>query len=159
MDSPISRHRSRNSGVVISRALGFRFFRLNVRHQSRAPELKNLREHLVDAEHIEFIEPLLDGAGNGGIGVESHDVGHVFEDLQILDLQFLAVIGFALIGGFQLGRILEDVPFELDAVKPRNSGGGTEPNLLAADQDGFLKHRSARLPSGQFRMEELYVPA
>ena len=97
MDSPISRHRSRKSGVVISRALGLRFFRLNVRHQIPAPEFKDLREHLIDAEHLKFIEPFLNGAGDGGIGMPGHDVGHVFKNLQILDLQFIAVIGLTLI--------------------------------------------------------------
>lgn len=31
------------------------FFRFDVRHQICTPELKNLRKHLVDAEHLKFI--------------------------------------------------------------------------------------------------------
>ena len=40
-----------------------------------------------------------------------HDVSHILEDLQILDLHLLNVIGLALIGLFQLGEVFENVSF------------------------------------------------
>ena len=84
----------------------------------------------------------------------SHDVGHILENLQILDLQLFTVIGLALVRCFQLGQVLENVPFELDAVEARNRGGGTEPYLLAAYQYSFflyglfLRRLFRRLSSG-----------
>ena len=140
MEMPISTQRRRNSGVVISRLLGLSFFSVDVRDEVGSPQLQDLREDLVDGEHLELIKPLVDGARDRVVGVVGHDVGHVLEDLQILDLHVLTVLVLALVGGLQLREVFEDVPLELDAVEPRDGGGGAEAHLLAAYGYGFLKH-------------------
>lgn len=88
-----------------------------------SPELQNLRKHLIDREHLELVKPVINVSGDTVIGVVGHDIGHVLEDLQILNRD-LAVAGrLAFVGGFQLGEVFKDVPFELDPVESRNGSG------------------------------------
>lgn len=87
------------------------------------------------------IEPVLDSAWNGGVGMISHDVRHVLEDLQVLDGEGFALVSVILVRLFELREILKNVPFEFCPVEARDSGGGTELYLFAADLDSFLKSK------------------
>ncbi len=48
MEMPSCTQRSKNSGVVISRSVGRRFFRLHIGLHIQAPQFNELRQHLVD---------------------------------------------------------------------------------------------------------------
>ena len=74
------------------------FFRLSIRYQVGPPQLQDLRKDLVDREHLELLQPLIDGAGNCRIRMPGHDVSHVLKDLQVLDLQIITILLLALIG-------------------------------------------------------------
>ena len=54
----------------------------------------------------------------------SHDVCHILEDLQILDGEGFTLVSVILVGFFELGEILENVPFEFCPIEARDSGGG-----------------------------------
>lgn len=58
----------------------FVFFRGNIGHHVRTPHLQYFRKDLVDGEHIELVKPVLDSAGDGGVGMISHDVCTVVEN-------------------------------------------------------------------------------
>ena len=62
-----------------------------------------------------------------------HHIGHVLENLQVLNLQFLTIFRLSLIGFFQLGQILENIQFELCPVQAGDRGRGTEGYLFPAD--------------------------
>ena len=85
-----------------------------LREEVGTPQLQNLGQDLVDGEHLELVQPILDGLGDGGISVKGHDVGHILEDFQILDLQLLRAVIPVLIGLLQPVQVLEDVLLELD---------------------------------------------
>lgn len=57
------------------------FFRLNIRDEVGPPKLQDLRQDLVDGEHLELVEPFIDRPGNGVVSMVGHDVDHVLEDL------------------------------------------------------------------------------
>ena len=52
--------------------------------------------------------------------MKGHDVGDVFEDLQIIDFQIVIILGLFAVCLLQLGQVFEDVSFELDAVEARD---------------------------------------
>ena len=77
-----------------------------------------------------------------------HNVGHILEDLQILNSEGPILVFLLAVGSLQLGQILENIPFELDAVQTGDGGGGAEPDLFIANSYGFFQHNQATSSSG-----------
>ena len=82
--------------------------------------LQDLRQHFVNGKHLKLIQAFISGSWDGMIRMQGHDIGNILEDFQVLDLQLLTFLHFALIALFQLGQFLKDVPFKLNAVKSRH---------------------------------------
>ena len=65
-----------------------------------------------------------------------------------IDYFLLSFFGLLAVGSLQLGQVLENIPFELDAVQTGDGGGGAELDLLIANGYGFLQHNQATSSSG-----------
>ena len=52
------------------------FFCLNIRHQILSPQLKDLRQHLVDGKHLKLIQPLLDGLRDRRVSMICHPLSN-----------------------------------------------------------------------------------
>ena len=74
------------------------FFRLGVGDQVGPPQLQDLGQDFVDGEHLELLQPFINGSWNGRVRMPGHDVSHVLKDLQVLDLQIITILLLALIG-------------------------------------------------------------
>lgn len=74
------------------------FFRFDFGLKIHAPEFEDFRKHLVDGEHLEFIQPVLDGGRDAVVCMVGHDIGHVLENLQVLNLEGGTIIRVAFVG-------------------------------------------------------------
>ena len=75
--------------------------------------------------------------------MEGHDVCHVLEDFQVLDLQIITILLSAFVGLLKLSQIFKDIPAKLDSVKPGNSGTRSELHFYAAHCNRLLDHLSS----------------
>ena len=114
------------------------FFRFDFSLKIHTPEFENFRKYLVDGEHPEFIQPLFDGCRNTVICMVGHDIGHILENFQILNLKGRTILRFTLIGRFKTLEVFEDITLEFHTIESGDSGGGAKFDLLITDSDCFF---------------------
>ncbi len=68
------------------------FFCLYLHHYVLAPQFHDLRQHLIDGEHIKLVQPFLNGRWNGVVRMVGHGISHALKNLQVLDLELLTFI-------------------------------------------------------------------
>ena len=67
--------------------MGEVFFRLHILLCVQTPQFDDLRQHLVDGEGVETVQPLFGSVGDAGVSMTGHDIGDVFKHLQREQIQ------------------------------------------------------------------------